>query len=411
MPLTLIVVYAILDLSLTVRRFYNQNCLAGFVKNSMKYLLLALRLLVAALAISAGCLTLDASESITSFKTPHHILKLTLNEYSILNASEVDGLIKYGGSGDFQVTMAKEGNEVTWTVTIDNPRLMELLGIFVGEKTVKLVQGLNPNSIDPSEKVALEAIKSLTQKMEYAQRNPIWDSIKLTGLVVQQGTNWMFQTKDDTYQLAGGKLADVRTLNGKPIIADGFVKVPGEFELTGFIDKQTNTLELFVMSHCPYAQQAESKLLAFLSQTNLASKPQLELHYLFYKTKQDGKDVFGSPHGDDEATEDLVQMAIRDIHPNQFLAYLRERVIHPDATWKSLAEKAGLNAADIALLDKMITDQRDSMMRGEYETMINRYGIVDASPSYFWEGEQVRDLRKIEVFKGLDQLKLETCSN
>jgi hypothetical protein len=165
------------------------------------------------------------------------------------------------------------------------------------------------------------------------------------------------------------------------------------------------------MSHCPFAQQAESKLIAFLSQTNLASKPLLEVRYLFYKTHKDGKDVFGSPHGDDEVTEDLVQMAVRDIFPTQFLAYLRERVIRPDSPWKSLAEKAGLNAADIPLIDKMITDQHDSMMRGEYETMINRYGIVYASPSYFWEGEQVRDLKRLEVFKGMDQLKLETCSN
>src|ERR1035438_8758570 len=106
-----------------------------------------LRLLAAAIAIQAACLTLGASESTPSFQKPHHVLKLTLNEYSVLNESEVDGLLKYGGSGDFQVTMAKEGNDVTWTVTIDNPRLMELLGIFVAEKTVKLVQGLDPNNI------------------------------------------------------------------------------------------------------------------------------------------------------------------------------------------------------------------------------------------------------------------------
>jgi hypothetical protein len=353
----------------------------------------------------------DSRKDVLNHPQQHYVLNLTLNEFSILNVSEMDGLLKYGGSGDFNLSMAKEGSNVVWNVTVDNPRLMELLGIFVGEKTMKLVQSLDLNNLDPNQKIALEAIKSLSRKLEYAQNNPIWDSIKLPGMVVQQGTNWLFQTKDDTFKLVGVKLADIGTRNGKPIIADGFVKIPGEFELTSFIAKETNTLELFVMSHCPYAQQAESKLIAFLSQTNLVSKPQLEVHYLFYKTQKDGKDVFGSPHGEDEVTEDLVQMAVRDIHPNQFLAYLRERVIHPDSPWKSLAEKAGLNAADITLMDKMITDQRDSMMRGEYETMMNRYGIVNASPSYFWEGEQVRDLKKVEMFKGMDQLKLDTCSN
>ena len=69
------------------------------------------------------------------------------HEFSILNVSEMDGLSKYGGSGDFQLKMAKEGSYVVWNVTVDNPRMMELLGIFVGEKTMKLVQSLDPNNL------------------------------------------------------------------------------------------------------------------------------------------------------------------------------------------------------------------------------------------------------------------------
>ena len=85
-------------------------------------------------------------------KGPKFILVLNLNEFSILNVSEMDGLLKYGGSGEFKLNMAREGtNEVVWTVTIDSPRLMELLGIFVGEKTMKLVQSLDPNNLDANQ--------------------------------------------------------------------------------------------------------------------------------------------------------------------------------------------------------------------------------------------------------------------
>src|ERR1017187_3599024 len=188
---------------------------------------LRLILLTACITLSlSSVITADVGESSPSSKV-HYLLKLTLNEFSILNASEVEGLLKYGGSGDFQLQMAKEGNDVTWTVTIDNPRLMELLGIFVGEKTVKLVQGLNPNSIDPSEKVALEAIKSLTQKMEYAQKNPIWDSIKLSVRLVQQGTNWMIQTADGVLSVVGTNRTAVSGWAGRRVVADGAIKVPG----------------------------------------------------------------------------------------------------------------------------------------------------------------------------------------
>jgi hypothetical protein len=360
-----------------------------------------------------GSVTLLAAESSAPLSLPQYSLQLSLNEFSILSAAEVDGLLKYGGSGDFKVTMAKAGNEVLWTVVIDNPRQMELLGIFVGEKTVKIVQGLNPNSIDPSEKIALEAIKSLTQKMEFAQKNPLWNSLKLAGQVLHQDTNWLFQTKEETYHLTGEKLNELRTRTrpDQPIVAAGYVKTPGEFELTSFIEKQTNTLELLVMSQCPFALQAESKLLAFLRQTNLTARPQLEVRYLFSKTQSAGKDVFGSAHGTEEVTEDLVQMAVRDVFPNSFLAYLRERILHPDSPWKRLAENAGLQTANLTLIEKMITDQRESMLRGEYETMVSRHGVVDASPSFFWESEPVRDLKKLEAFKSLDQFKLDTCSN
>jgi len=357
--------------------------------------------------------TLLAAEGSAPLSLPQYSLQLSLNEFSILSASEVDGLLKYGGSGDFKVTMAKVGNEVIWTVVIDNPRQMELLGIFVGEKTVKIVQGLNPNSIDPGEKIALEAIKSLTQKMEFAQKNPLWNSLKLAGQVLHQDTNWLFQTKEETYHLTGEKLNELRTRTrpDQPIVAAGYVKTPGEFELTSFIEKQTNTLELLVMSQCPFALQAESKLLAFLRQTNLTARPQLEVRYLFSKTQSAGKDVFGSAHGTEEVTEDLVQMAVRDVFPNSFLAYLRERILHPDSPWKRLVENAGLQTANLTLIEKMITDQRESMLRGEYETMVSRHGVVDASPSFFWESEPVRDLKKLEAFKSLDQFKLDTCSN
>src|ERR1039457_2706178 len=133
----------------------------GNFKPKCKYRCLLVELFLSGILLGMKCLDVMASES-SSFPTnPHYILKLTLNEFSILNVSEMDGLLKYGGSGDFKLSMAKEGSNVVWNVTVDNPRLMELLGIFVGEKTMKLVQSLDPNNLDPNQKIVLEAIKPL----------------------------------------------------------------------------------------------------------------------------------------------------------------------------------------------------------------------------------------------------------
>lgn len=368
-----------------------------------------LRLLAAVIVIHAACLTLGASESTPSFKNPHQVLKLTANEYSILNEAEADGLLKYGGSGDFQVTMAEVGNEVTWTVTIDNPRLMELLGIFVGEKTVKLVQGLDPNSLDPSEKVALEAIKSLTQKMEHAQKNPIWDSLRLSGLVVRQGANWVIKSGGDVFTLVGGKLEELKSLNGKLVVANGFVKVPGQFEVASFVEKKANTLELFVMSFCPFGQKAEANLLAFIDSTNAMARPKIEIHYIFYKQQKEGKDVFVTLHGEEEMVEDLVQMVIRDNYPQIFQIYLQVRATDDSTPWQQLVENLGLRPSDEAAIEKLITTRRDEMIKNEYNYAV-QYGITDGSPAYVWESEPVSNLNKIKESAGLDAVKVETCS-
>ena len=342
---------------------------------------------------------------------PHYALKLTLNEFSILNVSQMDGLLMYGGSGDFQLKMVKEGNNVVWNVTVDNPRLMELLGIFIGEKTMKLVQSLDPNKIDSNQRIALETIKSLSLKLEAAHKNPVWDSVKLSGTVVVKGTDWMLQTEDETFKLTGDKLVELQCQDGKAIVADGFVKMPGQFEVTRFIDKRDSTLELFVMSFCPFGQQAETKLLEFLAKTNVDPKPSLEVRYIFYKQQKDGADVFVSLHGEEEVVENLVQMVIRDRFPQFFPVYLQLRSENGRAPWTKLVEQIGFDPSDTEQIQKLITTVRDEMIRKEYEYAQGRYGITDGSPSYVWESERVPDLRKIPAFKGLTAMNKEACAH
>ena len=365
------------------------------------------------LAIAAGSptVTTTASEEALSSSTPHRVLKLTLNEFSILNVSEMDGLLKYGGSGEFKLSMARERtNEVVWTVTVENSRLMELLGIFVGEKTMKLIQSLDLNNLDPNQKIALEAIKSLSKKLEEAQKNPVWDSVKLSGTISQQGTNWALQAKEGSFKVVGTKTAALNGWSGRPIVADGFVKVPGEFELASFMDKRTNTLEMFVMSFCPFGTKAEANLYAYLSRTNAIAKPSLEIHYLFYTQKKEGKEVFVSLHGEDEVVEDLVQIVIRDQFGLLLEPYLRLRASSGMVNWRKLAEQIGIGKDIIAQIETTITAQREMLIQREHDYVTGRYGITDGSPTYVWESERVADLRSVEAFKGLENFTKEGCT-
>lgn len=370
------------------------------IENRLQFVCWLLRIAFTAYGVLFAALPMGSAP--LAAPTVHYVLRLTLNEFSILNVSEMDGLLKYGGSGDFHLKMAKEGSNVVWNVTVDNPRLMELLSIFVGEKTIKLVQSLDPNNLDPNQKIALEAIKSLSRKMEEAQKNPLWDSVRLSGTVQQDGTNWLLQTSDDKFKMVGDKTHTLSSRIGKPIVADGFVKVPGQFEVTRFIDQKPNTLELFVMSQCPFGQRAETMLYDFLARTNSPSKPKLDIRYIFYKQSKDGKEVFASMHGEPEVAENLVQMVIRDRFASLFEPYLRLRASNASAGWKALAGQVGLAQENISQIEEAIATNREELIRQEYDYVAGQCEILDGSPSFLWESEKVKDLKRVPAFKGID---------
>jgi hypothetical protein len=335
---------------------------------------------------------------------------LTLNEFSILNASEVDGLMKYGGSGEFKVHMSLEGTNIVWTVTTDNARQIEVWGIYLGEKAVGLMREMSLQNIDTSSGIAMQAIASLSQKLEFAQKNPIWSEVKVAGAVVQQGTNWAIQTGDGALSVVGTNPNAVSSWAGRRVVADGFAKVPGQFELLRLIEQRTNTLELFVMSLCPYGQRAETTIYNFLEQSKVNSKPNVELRYLFYKQKKDGRETFGSLHGEEEIAEDLVQIVIRDRFPSLLSPYVRLRAISGKLPWQKLAEKVGLPKTDISEIENAITTQRDSLIQNEYDYATGHYEIYDGSPTYVWESERVTDLSKIDAFKELTGSTQEICA-
>ena len=344
-------------------------------------------------------------------KGPKFILRLNLNEFSILNVSEMDGLLKYGGSGEFKLSMAREGtNEVVWTVTVENPRLMELLGIFVGEKTVKLVQSLDPNSIEPNQKLALQAVKSLTQKLEQAQKNPVWDVVTLSGFVMREKENWRIVSKDAVANITGNQMDELKKLEGKAVVASGFIKVKDQFEVTSFLEKRKNTLEVFVMSLCPFGQRAETSLFTHLESLSVVKRPSLEIHYLFYKRTTEGKDTFVALHGEPEIAENLGQMVIRDRFPQVFRNYLGLRATNATVPFAKLAVHAGLKESDVQDIEQTMMKEREALILKEYEYATGRYGISDGSPTYVWESERVADLRKVEAFKGMAGGASEACA-
>jgi hypothetical protein len=256
----------------------------------------------------------------------------------------------------------------------------------------------------------MRTIASLGQKLDYARSHPEWKQIKLSGFVKLEGTNVVIQTTEGEVTLAGTNVSVARNWIGRSVIAEGVAKLPGYFEPVGLIERRTNTVELFVMSFCPYAQRAEAKLLGMLDSTNLVEKPKLEIHYIFYKQRKDGRDVYTSLHGDSEINEDLVQIILRDNFPEKFDSYVLKRAMSGSGSWQILLAELGFSGKQIDEIESRIKSEHDRLIQIEYNYVNGKYGITDGSPSYFWEGERVFDLSKVAIFKGLDGSGGDACN-
>lgn len=82
-------------------------------------------------------------------------------------------------------------------------------------------------------------------------------------------------------------------------------------------NQQKPTLNLYVMSHCPFGIRAENIILSFIGNFS----DQLKLHIYYIVSKQ-GEHNFSSLHGPSELDEDLHQIAIQKLYNDKFYSYL-----------------------------------------------------------------------------------------
>ncbi len=331
-----------------------------------------------------------------------HELRLNLQEFSILNSSILLGINKYGGDATFAVRIAKSGNDVTYTIAIQNPKLMEIIGYWAAEKSAELLNSVDFNNLNGKDKLSLEVTKSLNAKIKYAQENPIWDVQTLRGTIMVENGKPYIVDSVARYEATGDHITELTKLEGQRILAGGAMKVEGQLEVSAFLKVKDNTIELFVMSQCPFGVGAEAMVLSRLDALDHALAPKLEVRYIFYKKIVGDSVFFTSMHGDQEIQEDLVQMVIRDEFSEYFQPYLKARIAEPEAAWKRLGSAVGLDKTQILHVEKMIVDEKDRLIEAEFDYVAGTYGILDGSPAFVWECQRVTDVRKLEIFKDIE---------
>ena len=147
------------------------------------------------------------------------------------------------------------------------------------------------------------------------------------------------------------------------------------------------TLELFVMSYCPFGVQAEEKIFPIVKE--FGDKINFKLRFIAQeKETVSFQEVtpFTSLHGYPEVAENIRQLLIAQEYPDKYLDYILCRGKKLDKSWEDCAEKLGINVAKIqALFDAPEAEQlfRENIQRAA------ELG-VRASPTIFVDGHKFR---------------------
>ena len=111
------------------------------------------------------------------------------------------------------------------------------------------------------------------------------------------------------------------------------------------------TLELFVMSYCPFGVQAEEKIIPIVKQ--FGDKIDFKLRFIAHEKHTPApEDItpFISLHGYPEVAESIRQLLIAQEFPDQYLDYILCRGEKLDKSWEACAEKLGIDVAKIQKL-------------------------------------------------------------
>ncbi len=145
------------------------------------------------------------------------------------------------------------------------------------------------------------------------------------------------------------------------------------------------TLELFVMSYCPFGIQAEEKLIPIVKK--FGDKIDFKLRFIAQeKDELSSQDItpFVSLHGYPEVAENMRQLLIAREYPEQLLVYLLCRGKKLNKSWEDCAKKLGI---DVEKINRLFNTPEAEQLFRENIKRAAELGIK-ASPTIFVDGQK-----------------------
>lgn len=332
---------------------------------------------------------------------PHYRFALSYGEFAVVQDAARSAMENPGEEVELRVDLGRSGDDVVWNVTIDDAKLMDLLDHELSDRVSHL--RLDADSARTASGASVrdrETLPSARDRVHEARLAPGYDLTTIEGTLRNDHGRWSVRDADRDVPLGvGTELLLPEALVDHDVVVTGFVREAGTLEVLRLVEKRANTLDLFVMSLCPFARRAEASILPRLTGTSGASAS-MRVHYIFYAPGPGSHESFTCMHGDAEVRENLVQMLLRDEHPRQFASYLQLRTVS-DEPWESLAARAGVDGASVLRIAHRVESDRNALIAREYAYVARQCGVRDGSPTIVWEGRSVERVSEVPLLAGL----------
>jgi len=164
-------------------------------------------------------------------------------------------------------------------------------------------------------------------------------------------------------------------------------------------------VELFVMSYCPYGNQAEELMMPV--DELLGEKANIELHYVIYSNYGDSgpnycldkEAKYCSMHGIQELNQDVRELCVQKYQPDKLWDFIKAansncNYKNIDSCWGGVAKQVGV---DIQQVKTCYNNEALELLAQEVE-LNDKYGI-SGSPQLIINGVEYQGSRTAEAYK------------
>jgi len=340
-----------------------------------------------ALTGRSGAVTAATAGSVQAPATPApspeaESLELDQIEFGILH----EAAARSRDTLSLDVHMSNGTGGTVWSVGLSDPRVGPALDralADLGSAVLASIEGRSPLTAET--RIRIQTIATLRARIRQAGVGiGAGSDVEFAGVLEHSDSTWTLRTTDGPVRLEPRLPGSPAEWIGHEVVVKGQPAEERGFEVHHLFVRHRNTIDLFVMSLCPYGQEVETELIQELREAAGGVLPALRIHYILYSRPADGGRLT-SLHGDAELREDVVQMLLRDRYPDVYWSYLLLRARSADP-WESLAARAGLAPADIQRVRRGIRADGDAVAHREYEDVALGCGVSDGSPTLAWEG-------------------------